>query len=316
MTGTRTLFVHVMALALASSVLLVGPAPANAADVEVSPNIPVGREVFPGEKPASLSVYDAGFLEPATVVWRRKSTGVKVRTMSVDPYCFFDQCTLGEGSGFYDGYLVEWDGKGNGGVVRAPGAYTGTITIKHGSETESYPLGTVWIDHLVTRRPTYSHAAYPDPELASVSFVGSCSSVAGRATGTPWNLRLLSLNRCGSSAGGGDWAFAAQLLEYPAGPRIKRLLSVRVGARGAPVFPGDVARIVVDSSAGTASSPTWRRVAVLRQSGTHMGDTFTIPPGSIGRGPYELLIQGRAMDGDRYRIANYVATWTFRAWTH
>ncbi len=314
MTATRTLFVRLLALAVASSVLLVGPAPANAADVEVSPNIPLGREVFPGDKPASLSVYDAGLREPATVVWRRKSTRALVRTMSVDPVCFFDQCTLGEGSGFYDGYLVEWDGKGNGGVVRAPGAYTGRIHIKHGSVTESYSLGTVWINHLVTRRPTISHAAYPDESLAAVSFVGSCSSVAGRASGTPWNLRLLSLNRCGSSAGGGDWAFAAQLLEYPGSARVHRLLSVRIGARGAPVFPGDVARIVVDSSAGTAADPTWRRVAVLRESGTHMGETFTIPPGSIGRGPYELLIQGRVMDGDRYRIANYVATWTFRAW--
>jgi len=53
---------------------------------------------------------------------------------------------------------------------------------------------------------------------------------------------------------------------------------------------------------------------VLRKRGTHMGDTFTSPAGSIGRGPYELLIQGRVLNGDRYRIANYVATWTFRVW--
>ena len=77
---------------------------------------------------------------------------------------------------------------------------------------------------------------------------------------------------------------------------------------------GDVARIVVDSSAGKAAAPTWRRVAVLRKRGTHMGDRFTIPAGSIGRGPYELLIQGRVLNGDRYRIANYVATWKFRVW--
>jgi len=313
MTGRSALLVRVLALAVASSVLLVEPSAASAPRVEVSGNSPLGRDVFPGKKPASLSVYDPGQLGAATVVFRRSSSGARVRTMSVDPYCFFDQCAMGEGSGFYDGYLVEWDGKGDGGVVRPAGAYTGTITIRHGSETESYPLGTVWIDHPVTTRPTFSHSAYPDQELAAVSFVGRCSSVAGQAIGTP-RLRLLSLSRCRSSAGSADWAFSAQRLSYGDGPRVHRLLSVRVGARGGPLTRGDIARIVVDSSAGTAATPTWRRVAVLRGSGTHMGDTFTIPPGSIGKGPYELLIQGRVMGGDRYRIENYVATWTFRAW--
>ncbi len=314
MTGTRTLCARVVALAVAASVLLVAPSAAVEPRVEVSGNSPVGRDVFPGEKPASLSVYDPGRLDPATVVWHRSSSGARVRTMSVDPYCFFDQCAMSEGSGFYDGYLVEWDGTGDGGVVRPAGAYTGRIIIKHGAETETFALGTVWIDHLVTRRPTLSHPAYPDPSLVSVSFVGRCSSVAGHASGTPWNLRLLSLSRCRSSAGSDDWAFSAQRLSYPGSARVHRLLSVRVGARGAPVSKGDVARVVVDSSAGTAAAPTWRRVAVLRKRGTHLGDTFTIPAGSIGRGPYELLIQGRVMDGDRYRIANYVATWTFRSW--
>ena len=166
-----------------------------------------------------------------------KSTRAMVRTMSVDPVCFFDQCTLGEGSGFYDGYLVEWDGKGNGGVVRAPGAYTGRIHIKHGCRlTESYSLGTVWINHLVTRaaRRSRTRRTPTKVSLRSASF-GSCSSVAGRASGTPWNLRLLSLNRCEAQPGG-DWAFAAHYSVIPARHGCTGC-SRCASARGAHPFP-------------------------------------------------------------------------------
>jgi hypothetical protein len=150
--------------------------------------------------------------------------------------------------------------------------------------------------------------------MAPFSTVGRCSSVLGQSAGSPYLLRLLSLSRCNSSAGTDDWAFQAQKLHIVDDDHTSRIVSVRIGAVGSPVHAGDMATIVVDSSVGTAFPPTWRRVAVLDTPGSHVGTTFTPPPGTM-TGQYDLLIQGRVVNGNRWRIQYYTASWTYRAWT-
>ena len=135
----------------------------------------------------------------------------------------------------------------------------------------------------------------------------------GQAPGSPWVIRLLSLNKCRSAAGSDDWAFRASKLFFYEDDHYKRVLSVRIGATGTPVHAGDRAVIVVDTSAGTAPQPTWKRVAVLRKRGKHLGARFIVPMG--GMKDHYLLIQGRTSNGRFWRIRHYDATWTYRAFT-
>jgi hypothetical protein len=171
----------------------------------------------------------------------------------------------------------------------------------------------VYVDHLVTKRQTETHQdALPDPSLGSFSTVGRCSSVGLGPDGARM-LRLLSLRFCGSTAGSDDWAFAAQRLRH-ADQRGQRLVSVKVGAVGSPVAKGDLATVVADSSASSAGSPTWRRVATLRGSGSHWGSVLTVPTTAQPHQPYSILIQGRVTEGNRYRIQWWQSVWTYRAW--
>jgi len=123
------------------------------------------------------------------------------------------------------------------------------------------------------------------------------------------------MNRCRSSAGIDDWAFNAGRAELWEDDHVSRAISVRIGATGSPVHAGDMATIVVDSSAGTAAHPAWRRVTVLRNAGTHLGKVFTFPRGSMNGPRYHLFVQGLVVNGNRWRINLYKAIWTYRAFT-
>jgi hypothetical protein len=313
MSHTTTRLGWMAALAVAASTL-IGVPPAHADYGDVTELSPAGHEVFPGAKATSLmfEAYPTSN-EANAVVTIRKSGGRVVRTMPVEPVCI-PSC---EFNGDLDAYVIEWGGRNNAGVMQEAGRYVGHLTL--GADPQhraTYPLGSVWIDHLVTRSSTADQKALPDPDLASISTIGDCSSVAGPKEGTPWNLRLLSLSRCDSTEGMDDWAFSAEHLSYSTGTRAQRLVSVTVGADGSPAHAGDVARIVVDSSGGTANQPTWKRVLVMPPSGgTHMGETFTVPVGSQIASPYDLLVQARTLEGDKYRLTHYRTTWTYRAWS-
>ena len=313
MPRTRTRLGWMVALAVAAATVLVATPPAQADYGDVHEHSPAGREVFPGTKATSLEFEAYPTSEEANAVATiRKPGGRVVRTMHVEPVCI-PSC---EFNGDLDAYIIEWGGRNNAGVMQQPGRYVGHLTLGTPQHRNTYPLGSVWIDHLVTRSSTVDQTAQPDPDLSSISPVGDCSSVAGPRQGTPWNLRLLSLSRCDSTEGMDDWAFSAEHLSYSTGTRAQRLVSVTVGADGSPAHAGDVARIVVDSTGGTASQPTWKRVLVMPPSGgTHMGDTFTVPMGSQIASPYDLLVQARTLEGDKYRLSHYRTTWTYRAWS-
>jgi hypothetical protein len=310
---TRTRMARVVALTLVPLCLLVGPsglapAGADAGDVHVNT---YGREVWPGDKSTSILVDNFGATEPATVTI---TTAGKVRrTMTIQPACFFDACTTG---GPYDGYSIEWDGLGNGGGMQAPGTYHGSLAfIDNSDQPHEVSLGSLFVAHLETVNIFLYPAplAKPDSSLASVSTIGRCSSVAGGATESRWTLRLLSLSRCDSRAGTDDWAFAAQRLTAY-NDRGQRLISVRLGAEGSPVNGGDLATIVLDTSFGHSSAPTWKRVAVISREGGQYGAEYRVPPGAVAHAPYPFLIQGRVTDGNRFRVRRWHAVVKYRAW--
>ncbi len=133
-------------------------------------------------------------------------------------------------------------------------------------------LGNLWVNRLVTRtRENYVEVALRDPTLAALSTIGRCSSVTGPTPNRPWQLRLLSMNKCRSSAGTDDWAFRANQIELWEDDHASRVISVRIGATGSPVHAGDMASIVVDSSAGTGG-PT--RLATGRRARTRPAPTW------------------------------------------
>ena len=311
--SARARFASLTAIALVVP-LLVWLAPAAGAavgDVELaSPN---GRDVWPGKKPSDLNVYNGQTAQDATATFRNKR-GKVVRTMAVPPTCFFDACTLAESS---DGHEVRWNGRNNRGRFVKPGRYTGRIRmINRNGQAHSVSLGNLWVNRLVTRtRENFVEVALRDPTLAALSTIGRCSSVTGPTPNRPWQLRLLSMNRCQSSAGTDDWAFRANRLELWQDDHASRVMSVRIGATGSPVHAGDMASIVVDSSAGRAARPVWRRVAVLDTAGTHLGKAFIPPRGSMNGPSYHLFIQARVVNGNRWRINQFKAIWTYRAFT-
>ncbi len=306
----RARFAFLITVALVAPLLVLLAPSANAAVGDVELASPNGRDVWPGKKPSDLNVYNSQTEHDATATFRNKR-GTVVRTMSVPPTCFFDQCTLAESS---DGHEVRWNGTNNRGRVVQPGRYTGRIRlIDRNGQVHNVSLGYLWVNRLVTRTAGGWQETYIDHRFDSVSTIGRCSSVLGSTPGQPWQVRLLSMSRCRSSAGTDDWAFQAQQLSFFEDPRVDRIMSVRIGATGSPVHAGDVATIVVDSSAGTSPTPVWRRVAELGAAGTHIGSRFVPPRGSMNGPRYQLLIQGRVVNGNRWRINNYEAIWTYRA---
>ena len=306
--GTRLGWMAALAVAAAT---LIGVPPAHADYGDVHEHSPAGREVFPGAKATSLEFEANPTSESANaVVTIREPGGRVVRTMPVEPVCI-PSC---EFNGTLDAYVIEWGGRNNAGVMQQAGRYVGHITLGN-PQRRTYPLGSMWIDHLVTRNSTVNQTALPDPSLSSISPVGDCSSVAGPKSGTEWNLRLLSLSRCDSTEGTDDWAFSAERLSHSTGPRAQRLISVTVGAVGSPAHAGDVARILVDSTGGTSDQPTWKRVLVMPPSGAGVGETFTVPVGSQIASPYDLLVQARTMEGDKYRLSHYRVYWKYRVWS-
>lgn len=164
---------------------------------------------------------------------------------------------------------VDWDGKNNGGAVVPAGRYTGNLRyVDDNGQPQNISLGNLWVNRLVTRTRGGWQETWIDHSLDSLSTIGRCSSVLGSTPGQAWHVRLLSMSKCNSSAGTDDWAFQAQRLNFFEDDHVSRIISVRIGATGSPVHAGDVASVVVDSSAGTAPSPTWRRVAELGKAGT------------------------------------------------
>jgi hypothetical protein len=312
---TRTRAARVVVLTLVALCLLVGssglpPAAADTGDVHTGEFF--GREVWPGEKSTDLLVDSSNATEPATATFSNPK-GVR-RTMTIQPSCFSDTCGP---DGPYDGYRIRWNGLGNGGAMQPVGQYEGALSFTDGgNQPQEVSMGTIYVGRLVTNRTNLYPAplAKPDPSLASLSTIGKCSSVAGAAPQSQWTLRLLSLSHCSSRARTDDWAFEAQqLTEF--NERGRRLVSVTIGAWGAPVRAGDRAGIVLDTSFGTSSTPRWRRVALLTREGHHMGTTFRVPPGTVARAPYHFLIQGRVTDGNRFRIRRWHAQLEYRMWT-
>jgi hypothetical protein len=308
--SARTRLAALIALAIITPLLIWAAPPASAA-ATVDLASPYGRDVWPGKKPSDLAVYDSG--RGDAVATFRNTNGTVVRTMSTPAMCFFDNCFDPES---FSDHEVEWDGKNNSGVVVPAGRYTGNLRfVDENGQPQNVSLGNLWVNRLVTRTAGGWQETWIDHSLDSLSTVGRCSAVLGSTPGQPWQVRLLSMNRCNSSAGTDDWAFRAQRLNFFEDDHVSRIISVRIGATGSPVHAGDVASIVVDSSAGTAPSPTWRRVAELGKAGTHLGKAFTPPRGSMNGPRYNLLIQGRVVNGNRWRVNNYEASWTYRAFT-
>ena len=311
--SARARFASLITLALVVPLLVLLAPSAGAAVGDVELASPNGRDVWPGKKPSDLNVYNGQTEHAATATFRNKR-GKVVRTMAVPPTCFFDQCTLAESS---DGYEVRWNGKNNAGRYVPPGRYTGVAhLVDANGQPHNVSLGNLWVNRLVTRtRENYVEVALNDPTLAALSTIGRCSSVTGPTPNKPWQLRLLSMNKCRSSAGTDDWAFRANRIELWEDDHASRVISVRIGATGSPVHAGDLASIVVDSSAGTAARPLWRRVVVLDTAGTHLGKPFVVPRGSMNGPRYHLFIQGRVVNGNRWRINQFKAIWTYRAFT-
>ena len=312
--GARRVLVAFTSVMVALGALVVlAPPPAGAAPGQVYLGAPEGRDVWPNRKRSALNVDNPG-TETDAIVRFRNSRGVLVRTFSTPPECFFDSCTLAESS---DGHNVDWDGKNNAGVNVAPGRYTGTIhMVDSGGQPHDVSLGNVWVNRLVTRtEPVGFQETWKDPEAAPYGVVGRCSQVLGPTSGTPWLIRLLSMNKCDSAEGTDDWAFHAQKLALAWDNHTSRILSVRVGAKGSPPRAGETGSIVVDASAGGSAEPQWRRVVELGKAGTHVSAPITVPRGRLNKPPFELLVQGRVVNGNRWRIEYFVAGWTYRAFT-
>ena len=312
MSSRRNRVGWLLALALVTPLVVGALPPASAAVGDIEVTGPYGRDVWPGQKPSNMNVYNGGTGHADVTI--RNLAGTVVRTMSVPPECFFDWCQGTEGA--YDGYVVAWDGENNGGAVVPAGRYTGTISFDdRGGQPHTANLGNLWVNRLVTRTSRDYQETFMTPEFDALSTVGRCSSVLGPVAGTPYKIRMLSMNKCRSSAGTDDWAFRAGQVELWEDPTASRVISVRVGATGSPVHTGDTATMVVDSSAGTASTPTWRRVVEMGRAGTYLGTVLTPPPGSMNRPNFQLLVQSRVVNGNWWRIHFYETLWTYRAWT-
>lgn len=309
MPDRRSRLGGLIALALVTPLMAWATPPAHAA-VSVQPGTANGRDVWPGQKPSDLEVHTGRVTQNATATFRNLS-GRVVRRMSVAPECF-DPC-FDEGN--YTGYVVEWNGTDGSGAVLPAGRYTGTIVLTDADGQQTASLGALWINRLVTRTRRNYQETFMTSRFDALSTVGRCSSVLGPAAGTPYRIRLLSMNRCNSTAGTDDWAFRAGEVTLWEDNHASRVISVRVGATGSPVRAGDTATMVVDSSAGTAAAPTWRRVVEMGRAGTYLGKVFTPPPGSMNRPNFALLVQSRVVNGNRWRIHSYEAAWTYRAWT-
>ena len=298
------------ALALLTPLMVWAAPPASAAEVSVQLGTPLGRDIWPGQKTSDLDVYTGQVTQNAIATFKNPA-GTVVRTMSVPPECW-DPCF---DEGLYRGYEVDWDGTNNSGAVLPAGRYTGSIALTDADGQQTASLGFMWVNRLVTRTSRDYQETFMTPEFDALSTVGRCSSVLGPVAGTPYKIRMLSMNKCRSSAGTDDWAFRAGQVELWEDPTASRVISVRVGATGSPVHTGDTATMVVDSSAGTAPTPTWRRVVEMGRAGTYLGTVFTPPPGSMNRPNFQLLVQSRVVNGNWWRIHFYETLWTYRAWT-
>lgn len=310
MSSRRNRVGWLFALALVTPLMVWAAPPAAAGAVSVELGTPLGRDIWPGQKASDLEVYTGRVTQNAVVTFKNLA-GTAVRTMSVPPECWapcFDE-------GYYSGYVVEWDGTNNGGATLPAGHYTGSIVLTDADGQQTASLGDLWINRLVTRTRSNYQETFMTPEFDALSTVGRCSSVLGPVSGTPYKIRLLSMSRCNSSAGTDDWAFRAGKVELWEDDHAARVISVRVGATGSPVHAGDTATMVIDWSAGTAPTPTWRRVVEMGRAGTYLGSAFTPPPGSMNRPNFDLLVQNRVVNGNRWRIHFYEAVWTYRAWT-